>query len=120
MQRLARTGVRAVFMRFAIEQNFLTDSSGRPIGQTPVVAYHVVDAETLETALGWFLDDQQASLIGTVQRLAGAHAVATAQQARTVFTIHIAAGSDIFLRQHRGETAERTDDDSAPDRTRRP
>jgi hypothetical protein len=85
-------------MRFSIEQNFLTDASGKPLGETPAVAYHVVDADTLEAALSSFLRDQQATVIGSVQKLAGAHAVATAQQARTVFTVHVAAGSDSFAR----------------------
>jgi|GEM_PF-676504 len=83
-------------MHFSIEQTFLTDSSGKPLGGIPAAAYHIVEADTLEVALASFLRNQQASLVGTIQRLAGAHVVATAQQQRTVFTIHVIAGRDQF------------------------
>lgn len=83
-------------MQFSVEQIFLTDSSGKPLGSIPAAAYHVVEAESLDGALASFLRHQQASLVGTIQRLAGAHAVATAQQARSVFTIHVIAGRDQF------------------------
>ena len=86
-------------MRFSIEQIFLTDSSGKPLGPSQAAAYHIVAADSLDAALSAFLHDQQATLIGRIQKLAGAHAVATAQQERAVFTVHIAAGSDSFARQ---------------------
>ena len=99
-------------MRFSIEQIFLTDSSGKPLGP-PAAAYHVVNADTLDAALASFLREQQASLIGTIQKLAGAHAVATAQQERTVFTVHIAAGSDSFAIQKRRKQ-DRNGEDRSP------
>ena len=100
-------------MRFSIEQIFLTDSRGKPLGP-PAAAYHVVNADTLDAALASFLRDQQASLIGTIQKLAGAHAVATAQQERTVFTVHIAAGSDSFVRQKRNRRDHDDEEGATP------
>jgi hypothetical protein len=93
-------------MHFSIEQTFLTDSSGKPLGDRPAAAYHIVDADTLDAALSLFLGEQQASLVGTIQRLPGAYVVATAQQQGTVFTLHVAAGSDSFQRERRPGAAE--------------
>lgn len=88
-------------MRFSIEQAFLTDSSGKPLGCRPVVASHVVEAVTLDAALSSFLGEQQASLVGSIQRFPGAQAVATAQQHGTVFTVHVLPESDLLIREKR-------------------
>ena len=94
-------------MRFLIEQMFLTDSTGRPLGDRRAAANHVVEADTVDAALSSFLRDQQASLIGSFQRLPGAEAVATAQQAGTVFTLHLAPGSSSFQRRPRSLDEDR-------------
>lgn len=88
-------------MRFSIEQMFLSDSSGKPLGQPPPMAYHVVEAETVETALSLFLTEQQAKIVGDIQRFPGAQAVVTAQQGGTVFTLHLAPGTGSFRRARR-------------------
>jgi hypothetical protein len=93
-------------MRFSIEQIFLTDSCGKPLGDRPAAAYHVVEADTLDAALSAFLVDQQASLVGSIQRLPGANAVATAQQEGTVFTVLVATGGDSFVRECRAPGAD--------------
>ncbi|HKR66497.1 MAG TPA: hypothetical protein VJZ00_22410 [Thermoanaerobaculia bacterium] len=83
-------------MRFTIEQTFLTDAGGKPLGTPPPAAYHRVEAETIDAALDDFLAAQQATLIGNIQRFPGSEALATAQQRQTLFTIHVAPGSDAF------------------------
>jgi len=93
-------------MRFAIEQMFLSDSTGRPLGQPPPAAYHVVEAETVEAALSQFLTEQQAKIVGDIQRFPGAQAVVTAQQGGTVFTLHMAPGTDSFRRKRRPVAAD--------------
>ena len=93
-------------MRFSIEQIFLTDGSGKPLGEKGRREYHVVDADTADVALSLLLDEQQANVIGDVLRFAGAQAVATAQQAGTVFTLHAAPGSGIFRRKPRTPAPE--------------
>jgi hypothetical protein len=97
-------------MRFSIEQIFLTDRCGKPLGDRPAAAYHVVEADTLDIALSAFLGEQQASLVGNIQRLPGAQAVATAQQQGTVFTLHVAQGTDSFRRERQSAAAEATGD----------
>jgi hypothetical protein len=92
-------------MRFSIEQAFLTDSSGKPLGGRPAVACHVVEADTLDAALSSFLGEQQATLVGSMLRFPGSQAVATAQQQATVFTIHVLPESDLLMREKRS-TAE--------------
>ena len=91
-------------MQFSIEQIFLTDSSGKPLDARPA-AYHIVEAETLDAALSSFLNQQQASLVGTIQRFPGTEAVATAQQQGTVFTFHVEPGSGSFRRESRKTAA---------------
>ncbi len=106
-------GVKGILMRFSIEQSFLTDSSGKPLGDRPAAAYHIVEADTLDAALSSFLREQQANLVGTIQRFPGAHAVATAQQQGSVFTLHVTSGSDSFQRERlsaRADTANRDGD----------
>lgn len=83
-------------MRFTIEQVFLTDAGGKPLGERPATAYHRVDAESLDAALSAFLADQQATLVGTIQRYPGTQATATARQCQTLFTLHVMPGSDAF------------------------
>lgn len=86
-------------MRFTIEQLWITDAGGRPVGGVPNTAYHVVEAESAGQALDQFLAAQGASVIGSVQVLPGFHAVATARREQVVFTIHIMPGSDGLLRK---------------------
>jgi hypothetical protein len=101
-------------MRFSIEQVFLTDSSGKPLGDRPAAAYHIVEADTLDAALSAFLREQQASLVGNIQSFPGAHAVATAQQRGTVFTLHVAPGSDSFRQERHPAGAETPLDGARP------
>src|SRR6185436_2193406 len=93
LARPQRTCSRAEgVLRFSIEQVFLTDSGGKPLDGPPAAAYHVVEADDLDSALSSFLADQQSTILGTVRRFPGSQAVATAQQKGTVFTCHVAPG----------------------------
>lgn len=85
-------------MRFTVEQVFLANPRiARPAAEPQ---YHVVEADDAETALGMFLATHSASLVGSIQRLPGAHAVATARSCDdVVFTINVLPGSDIFRRK---------------------
>lgn len=106
-------------MRFSIEQIFLTDSTGQPtLERRPSAVHHTVEAETLDDVLSSFLSMQRASLVGSIQRLPGAQAVATAQQRGTVFTFHVVPGSDTFGRRPRATALDaadaRREEDRAP------
>jgi uncharacterized protein YbjT (DUF2867 family) len=103
-------------MRFSIQQMFLTDSSGKPLGIRPPMAFHVVEAENLDAALSAFLSGQLASLVGTVLRLPGSQAVATAQQAQTIFTIDVTPTSDTFSRARRADEKRPADDSASSSR----
>jgi hypothetical protein len=96
-------------MRFSIEQVFLTDSAGKPLGERPAAARHIVEADTLDIALSAFIGDQQATLVGSIQRFPGAQAVATAQQQGTVFTLHVVPATDPLPREGRLATADGAD-----------
>ena len=82
-------------MRFTIEQIFLdTTRAARPVTEPQ---YHLVEAEDVDDALQAFLTLSSASLVGTVQKLPGRHAVATARTTEdVVFTLNILPGSDVF------------------------
>jgi hypothetical protein len=100
-------------MRFTIEQVFLTDVGGKPLGDRPATAYHRVEAESLDAALSAFLADQQATLIGAIQKFPGTQALATARQSQTLFTIHVMPGSDAFRAAPR-TSSETCDEEKRP------
>lgn len=81
-------------MRFTIEQIFLTGSDGRPARER--LEYHLVEAETVDDAVTRFLHESDATLLGSVQKFPGFHAVATARVGETTFTIQLTPGSDDF------------------------
>ena len=105
-------------MRFSIEQVFLTDDSGKPLDAPSAAAYHYIEAETVDAALSWFLNNQQANVVGTVRRFPGAQAIATAQQDAAVFTFHVEPGTDAFRRKPRGAASQPSESERESDRPR--
>ena len=89
--------ITAQRMLFTVEQIFLANPRiARPLAEPQ---YHVVEADDVDTAVGTFLTSSSASLVGSVQKLPGAHAVATARTSDdVVFTINVLPGSDVFRR----------------------
>ena len=84
-------------MRFTVEQVFLTNTHGASPGDPP--QYHLVEADDVDTALAQFLASSSATLIGTVQKFPGLHAVATARAEDRIFTVNLLPGSDTFHRR---------------------
>jgi len=83
-------------VRFTVEQVFLTDARGERVASDP--QYHLVEADTVDTAIADFLHSSGATLVGTVQKYPGFHAVAVARTSDTVFTMNLLPGSDTFHR----------------------
>jgi hypothetical protein len=84
-------------MRFTVEQVFLT--SPRSVAPVRAPEYHLVEADTVDAALGDFLAASSATLVGAVRKFPGSHVIATARAADVVFTINVLPGSDTFHRQ---------------------
>src|SRR5215212_6868845 len=83
-----QTGARGV--RFTIEQMFLTDEDGRPAPHR--VEFHLVEADTVDTALDDFLRESEATLVGTIEKFPGFHAFAKARAGTSVFTVQLLPG----------------------------
>lgn len=83
-------------VRFTIEQIFLADPRG--VYPERELHYHLVEADTVDSALAEFLRSNEATLVGTVQKYPGLHAVATARTSERVFTLNLLPGSDTFRR----------------------
>lgn len=83
-------------MRFTVEQIFLTDGDGRPAPHR--IEFHVVDAESVDTALEQFLRNANATLVGSIEKYPGFHAFAKARTGTALFTLQILPGSDGFRR----------------------
>jgi hypothetical protein len=81
-------------VRFTVEQIFLATPRAAPRADTP--QYHLVEADDVETALAVFLETSAATLVGSVQKFPGSHAVATARAEDVVFTVNLLPGSDMF------------------------
>jgi len=83
-------------VRFTIEQIFLTDEDGRPAPHR--VEFHLVEADTVDTALDDFLRESEATLVGTIEKFPGFHAFAKARAGTSVFTVQLLPGSDSYRR----------------------
>jgi hypothetical protein len=83
-------------VRFTIEQIFLSDATG--LRSTTDARYHIVEADTVDTALAEFIRAEDATLLGSIQKYPGFQAVATARTDETVFTVNLLPGSDTFRR----------------------
>lgn len=84
-------------MRFTVEQIFLTNPQGAPATAKP--RYHLVESATVDAAVADFLASTSATLLGSVQKFPGFHAVATARADEGVFTMNVLPGSDTFHRK---------------------
>jgi hypothetical protein len=74
-------------MRFIVEERHLTDASGRPIPAPGEVAFHHVDAETIDGAVGAYVAIDSAEIIGSVLKFPGFQAVATIRKGSGVYTL---------------------------------
>lgn len=83
-------------VRFTIEQIFLTDPEGRPAPHR--VEFHLVEADSVDSALDEFLRSSDATLVGTIEKFAGFHAFAKARTGTAVFTLQLLPGSDSYRR----------------------
>ncbi|HEX6083620.1 MAG TPA: hypothetical protein VF266_03785 [Thermoanaerobaculia bacterium] len=82
-------------MRFTIEERHLTDTDGRPVTASApdAVAFHNVDAETIDDAVHLYIRKDQAEIIGTVLKFPGFQAVATVRKATGVYTLQFTPAS---------------------------
>ena len=81
-------------IRFTVEERHLTDMDGRPITGPDDVAFHSLEAETVDEALRLYIND--AELIGDVLKFPGFHAVATIRKATGVYTLQFTPASQGF------------------------
>lgn len=86
-------------MRFTIEQIFLTGDDGRPAPHR--VEFHLVEADTVDSALDEFLRRSDATLVGAIEKFPGFHAFAKARTGTSVFTLQMLPGSDSFRHRER-------------------
>jgi hypothetical protein len=86
-------------VHFTVEQIYLTDAEGRPAPHR--VEFHLVEAETVDSALEQFLHDSNATLVGSIEKFPGFHAFAKARAGTEVFTLQLLPGSDSFRRVSR-------------------
>jgi hypothetical protein len=82
-------------MRFTIEERHLTESDGRPVTAHDAVAFHNLDAETVDEAVRLFVTDN-AELIGDVLKFPGFQAVATVRKASGVYTLQFTPASQQY------------------------
>ena len=85
-------------MRFTVEERHLTDSAGRPIPAPGEVAFHHVDAETIDAAVTAFVAQNTAEILGSVLKFPGFQAVATIRRPSGVYTVQFTPTSQ----QHYG------------------
>lgn len=85
-------------IRFTIEERHLTDTEGRPINAAAPdsVAFHNVDAESVDDAVRLYIRADQAEIIGNVLKFPGFQAVATIRKATGVYTVQFTPASQSF------------------------
>lgn len=83
-------------MRFTIEERHLMDIQGRPVSAVENVAFHSLDAETVDDALRLFIRRDSAEVIGDIARFPGFQAIATVRKAGGVYTWQFAPASQAF------------------------
>ncbi len=83
-------------IRFTVEERHLTDADGRPVTGADDLAFHTVEAETVDQAVSRYLSDSTAELIGDVLKFPGFHAVATIRKSTGVYTVQFTPASQGF------------------------
>jgi hypothetical protein len=85
-------------MRFTIEERHLTDTDGRPvtISSPDAVAFHSLEAETIDDAVRLYVRHDHAEIIGTVLKFPGFQAVATIRKSTGVYTLQFTPASQQF------------------------
>jgi hypothetical protein len=85
-------------MRFTIEERHLTDTEGRPVaaGAPDEVAFHSVDADTVDDAVRLYVKTDQAEILGNVLKFPGFQAVATVRKTTGVYTLQFTPASQQF------------------------
>ena len=90
--------VRAVIMRFTIEQRHLTDDTGRPVSGTDTVSFFHCEASDADEAVVSFAKDRSAEIIGNVLLFPGFQAVATMRNPTGVYTLQVSPTSQQIVR----------------------
>lgn len=87
-------------MRFTIEERHLTDTDGRPVasGSPDAVAFRSCEASTVDDAIGIYVRQDQAEVIGNVLKFPGFQAVATIRKASGVYTLQFTPASQQIRR----------------------
>lgn len=80
-------------MRFTIEERHLTDNTGRPVATPGGVAFHNLDAESVDEAVRLYIARDHAELIGSVLKFPGFQAVATVRKTTGVYTLQFTPAS---------------------------
>ena len=83
-----------MLMRFSIEQRHLTDAAGKPIVRDGrEVSYELMTAESVDDALGLYIRDRGAEVIGKVIKFPGFQAFATMRNVDGVYTLQVSPAS---------------------------
>lgn len=84
-----------MMIRFTIEERHLTDRDGRPVTDDApdVVAFHTLDAETVDDAVRLFVKRDNGEVIGSVLKFPGFQAVATVRKVGGVYTLQFTPSS---------------------------
>jgi hypothetical protein len=80
-------------MRFSIEQRHLTDDRGKPVKAVPSVAFHTLEAESVDDAVRLFVKKHDAEVIGNILTFPGFQAVATMRDDTGVYTLQFTPAS---------------------------
>jgi len=85
-------------MRFTIEERHLTDMDGRPVTGGHAVEFHNLDAETIDDAVGLYVKNDAAEILGNVLKFPGFQAVVTIRKQTGVYTLQFTPASQQNLR----------------------
>lgn len=80
-------------IRFTIEERHLTDGEGRPVTSPEAVAFHTIEAETVDDAVRLYIGNDGTQLIGDVLKFPGLQAMATIRKASGVYTLQLTPAS---------------------------
>ena len=85
-------------MRFTVEERHLTDTEGRPVAESApdLVAFHTLDAETVDDAVRLFVRRDDGEIIGNVLKFPGFQAVATMRKSTGVYTLQFTPASQQY------------------------
>jgi hypothetical protein len=85
-----------LMIRFVVEERHLTDTNGRPVAGPAELAFHTFEAENIDAAVGLYMTDGGAELIGDVLKFPGFQAVATIRKPSGVYTVQFTPASQGF------------------------